>query len=127
MRTNHLQRLIRVSLLSTFLALAACSFLAFGSASAHAATQTGSSTSGTIVRIVDNQQGAAVFSPHAITVTSGTPVKIVNRTPFTRFFHVTSNGRLFGLVSGASVTIIPTQSEQAILCSDGKSLTITVV
>ena len=114
MRANHIQRIIHVSVLSMFLALMACSFLAFGSASAHAATQTASSNSSIVARIIDNQQSGFVFSPNAITVTSGTPVRIVNKTPFAVFFHETSNGRLLHLFSGASLPRNPSKSFSAV-------------
>jgi hypothetical protein len=116
--------------LSTSIALAAFSFLIFGSASAHAlahaasASQTNSTTTATVARIVVNQQGQAVFSPNAISVTSGAPVRIVNKTPFTRFVSV--NGQFFGLPPGASFRTNPTQSEVARICGGG-TLTITVV
>lgn len=122
-----------MGVLSTFLALVAFSFLAFGSASAHAhalnrsthVAQTATTSTATVSRIVTNQLGETVFRPNAITVTSGTPVKIVNKTAFTRFLVV--NGGLFPLASGASKTVIPTQSQQARICGGIGTLAITVV
>jgi hypothetical protein len=128
--TNRIQRIVSMCAISTSLVLAAFSFLVFGSASAFAlthaagASQTTSSTTASVARIVVNQQGATVFSPQAITVTSGATVRIVNKTPFTRFVGV--NGRLDALLPGASLRINPTQSEVAQICGGG-ALTITVV
>ena len=129
--TNRIQRTVRMCVLSTFLALVAFSLLVFGSASAHAlthatsVTQTTSTTTATVVRIVVNTQGQIVFSPHAITVASGAPVRIVNKTPFTKFLVV--NGQLFHLLPGAALRINPTQSEVVSICGGGGTLTITVV
>src|SRR5215469_1039484 len=129
--TNRIQRAVRMCVLSTLLALAALSFLVFGSASAHAlthptsVTQTTSTTTATVSRIIINTQGQTVFSPNAITVTSGAPVRIVNKTPFTKFLVV--SGRLFALASGTALRINPTQSEVVSICGGGGTLTITVV
>jgi hypothetical protein len=127
--TNRIQRTVRMCVLSTFFALAAFSFLAFGSAGAlthpTSVAQTTSTTTATVVRLIVNSQGAIVFSPHAITVTSGAPVRIVNKTPFARFLVV--NGQLFRLLSGAALRINPTQSEVVTICGGGGTLTITVV
>ena len=129
--TNRIQRTVRMCVLSTFLALVAFSLLVFGSASAHAlthatsVTQTTSTTTATVVRLIVNSQGAIVFSPHAITITSGAPVRIVNKTPYTRFLVV--NGQLFRLLPGAALRINPTQSEVVSICGGGGTLTITVV
>lgn len=131
MTTNRIQRTVRMCVLSTFLALVAFSFLAFGSASAHALSrsthlaQTATTSTATVSRIVTNKLGETVFRPNAITVTSGTPMKIVNKTAFTRFLVV--NGRLFPLASGASMTITPTQSQLVRICGGIGTLTITVV
>ena len=131
MTTNRIQRTVRICVLSTFLALVAFSFLVFGSASAHALTrptslaQTASTTTATVSRIIVNTQGQTVFRPNAITVTSGAPVRIVNKTPFTKFLVV--NGRLFRLAPGTALRINPTQSEVVTICGGGGSLTITVV
>jgi plastocyanin len=126
--TNRIRRTVRLCVLSTLLALAAFSFLAFGSASAHAQTrtaQTASTTTTTFVRIIINKQGQLVFSPSAITVQSGAPVRITNRTTFTRFIVV--EGQLHRLSPGTGLTINPIQSEQASICGSGATLTITVV
>lgn len=128
MTTNRIRRTARICMLSTLLALAAFSFLAFGSASAHAQTrtaQTASTTNTTFVRIIINKQGQLVFSPSAITVQSGAPVRITNRTTFTKFLVV--EGQLHRLAPGTGLTINPTQSEQASICGSGATLTITVV
>ena len=126
MTTNRIQRTIRMSVLSTFLALVAFSFLAFGTASAHtrSAAQTASSTTATVSRIIVNRQGATVFNPSAITVKSGTPVRIVNKTAFSRILFV--GGSIVRLASGASMTIFPSQSMGVGICGGG-SLSITVV
>ena len=120
MTKNRIQRTLRISALSTFLALVALFFLAFGTASA----QTASTSTTTLVRIITNQQGGTVFSPAAITVKSGTPVKIVNKTPFSRILF--TNQGIVRLASGATLTIVPTQSQGVGICGGG-SLSITVV
>ncbi|HAH00577.1 MAG TPA: hypothetical protein DDW33_09830 [Ktedonobacter sp.] len=131
MTTNCIQRTARMCVLSTFLALMAFSFLAFGSASAHAlnrssqVAQTATTSTATVSRIVTNKLGNTVFRPNAITVASGTPVKIVNKTAFDRFLVM--NGGLFRLAAGASITITPTQSQQVSICGAAGKLTITVV
>lgn len=127
MTTNRIQQTARMCVLSTFLALVAFSFLAFGSTSAHAlsAAQTASSSTTTVSHIIVNNQGGTVFSPSSITVKSGTPVRIVNKTAFARFLVM--NGGLFRLDSGASMTIAPTQSQQVRICGGIGTLTITVV
>ena len=130
MTTNRIQRTVRMCVLSTFLALVAFSFLAFGSASAHALTrsthsaQTASTSTTVYVRIVVNQQGRSVFSPSAITVKSGTPVRITNRTLYNKI--VFTNQGTFDLAPGAFLTLTPTQSQGARICGGGY-LTITVV
>ena len=128
MTTNRIRRTARLCVLSTLLALAAFSFLAFGSASAHAQTraaQTASTGTTTFVRIIIKKQGQLVFSPSAISVKSGAPVRITNRTTFTKFLVV--EGQLHRLGPGTGLTINPTQSEQASICGSGATLTITVV
>lgn len=118
-----------MSVLSTFLALVAFSFLAFGTASAHTlnhriqVAQTASTTT-VVVRIITNTQGVAVYSPSAITIKSGTPVKIVNKTAFTKILFV--EGSVVRLASRASMTKTPAGSETFGICGGG-SLTITVV
>jgi plastocyanin len=122
--TNRIQRTARMCVLSTFFALVAFSFLAFGSASAHAlAHPTGNAQKAmTVVKIIDNP--GAVFSPNAITVKSGTTVKIVNKTPFSRILFV--SGGIVHLASRASMTMNVTQSQSVGICGGG-SLSITVV
>ena len=123
MTTNRIQRTVRMCVLSTFFALAAFSFLAFGSASAHAlAHPAGLAQKATVVKIIDNP--GAVFSPNAITVKSGTVVKIVNKTPYGRLLF-TDHGSVY-LASGAFMRMTVTQSQGVGLCGGG-SLTITVV
>jgi plastocyanin len=124
--TNSIQRTVRMGVLSTFLALAAFAFLAFGTASAHTlnSAQTTSGTTTTVVRMVTNSQGGVVFRPSAITIISGTPVRIVNKTAFARFLVI--NGQLFRLNSGASMTITPVQSQTVFICGGAGTLTITV-
>jgi len=86
---------------------------------------TSCTTTAVVVRLIVNQQGAIVFSPNAITIKSGTPVRIVNKTPYGRFLVV--NGQLFHLLPGAALRITPTQSEVVSICGGGGTLTITVV
>jgi plastocyanin len=109
--------------LSTFFALVAFSFLAFGSASAHALNHpAGFAQTATVVKIIDNP--GAVFSPNAVTVKSGTVVKIVNKTPYSRILFV--NGGIVRLAAGAFMKMTPTQSQSVGICGGG-SLSITVV
>ena len=123
MTTNRTLRTARICVLSTFFALVAFSFLAFGSASAHALNHSvGFAHKATVVKIIDNP--GAVFSPSAITVKSGTVVKIVNKTPFGRI--VFTDQGTFSLGAGASMKMTVTQSQFARICGGG-SLTITVV
>lgn len=128
MTTNHIRRAARICVLSTFLALAAFSFLAFGSASAHALTRQATSSSSTTTtvttRIISNSVGRAVFNPSTVTVKAGTVVKIVNKTAFSRILFV--GGSIVRLASGASLTITPNQSETIGICGGG-ALSITVV
>ena len=126
MTTSRIHQTLRVTVLSAFLALAVCSFFAFGSGSAHAMTRQAASTSTTTyVRIVFNRQGATVFSPSAITVKSGAAVRITNRTAFGKF--VVAEGGLYHLAPGRGFTIFPTQSQQVTICGGGGALNITVV
>jgi plastocyanin len=126
MATNRIQRTVRMCALSTFLALAALTFLAFGTASAQSlnhTVQSANSSSATFVKIVDPNQGRAVFNPAAITVKSGTTVKIVNKTPYERI--VFTNQGTYGLAPNGALKIIVTESQYARICGGG-SLTITV-
>lgn len=125
MATKHIRRIVRLCVVSTFLALAALTFLAFGTASAHSLNhQAQTASSGvTTVKIVDPNQGRAVFSPATVTVKSGTSVKIVNKTPYDRIVF-TSSGT-YDLAPGGALKIIVTQSQYARICGGG-SLTITV-
>jgi plastocyanin len=110
--------------MSTFFALMAFSFLAFGTASAHAlASPTGNAQKAmTVAKIIDNP--GAVFSPNAVTVKSGTVVKIVNKTPYSRLIF-TEHGSVY-LTAGASMKMTVTQSQSVSICGGG-SLSITVV
>lgn len=131
MTVNRINRTIRVSVLSTFLALAAFLFLAFGSASAHtlthaaSAAQTAGSGTTTVVRLIRDHgdTGSFVFSPSTITVKAGSSVKIVNKTTYYRIIFTPN---VVGLASGASVTLTVTQSEAVGICGGG-ALTINVV
>jgi len=122
-KTNRIRPAVRICVLSTFLALAAFSFLVFGSASAHAlsrgAQAAGSSTTTTTVtsRIINNSVGQAVFSPSTVTVKTGNSVKIVNKTAFSRILFV--GGSVVRLASGASMTIVPNQSQTVGICGGG--------
>jgi plastocyanin len=121
--TNRIQRTARMCVLSTFFALMAFSFLAFGTASAHALNQpAGVAQKATVAKIIDNP--GAVFSPAAVTVKSGTVVKIVNKTPYGRLLF-TNQGSTY-LAAGASMKMTVTQSQYVRICGGG-SLTITVV
>jgi hypothetical protein len=121
--TNRIQRTARMCVLSTFFALAAFSFLAFGSASAHAlAHPAGVAQKATVAKIIDHP--GAVFSPSTVTVKSGTVVKIVNKTPYGLLLF-TNNGAV-SLAGGASMKMTVTQSQFVRICGGG-SLTITVV
>ena len=124
MTTNRVHSTVRICLLSAFLALAMFSFIAFGSGSAHAMTLSASSTTTTTSRIVNNASGRAVFSPATITVKSGSVVRIVNRTAFTRFVF-TSVG-FIGIAPATAMTFTVTQTQFARICGGG-ALTINVV
>ena len=127
MTTNHIHRTARFCLLSAFLALALLSFFAFGSGRAHAQTVSSSSTTTAVSRIIVNTQGFLAFSPKALTVTSGTVVKIVNKTIYGEYLF-TNQGEVF-LAAGASMKIVATQSQVVsfrVVCKI-VTLTITVV
>lgn len=78
---NRVLRTGGLALLSALVALAACSFLALGSASAQTATTNATVT----VQIIDNSLGQAVFSQSTLTITSGTQVTVVNHTAARQF------------------------------------------
>ena len=124
MTTNPVQRTARLCVLSAFLVLAAFSFLAFSAGSAHALSHPAGAAQKamTVVKIIDNP--GAVFSPNAITVKSGTVVKIVNKTPYSRFLF--TNQGVVHLAAGAFMTMTVTQSQGVGICGGG-SLSITVV
>ena len=124
MTTNRIQQTARICVLCAFLALAAFSFLAFGSASAHAAPTASTTTTVTTVKIIINSQGYRVFSPAAISVTSGTTVRIVNKTAGGVILF--TNQGTVRLVSGGVLKIIATQSQTVGMCPSG-SVSITVV
>ena len=126
MTTNRIQRTVRISVLSTLLALAAFAFLAFGTASAHTlnSAQAASGSTTTVARMVTNSQGGAVFSPSAITVKAGGLVKLVNRTTFSRIVFA---DRVIRLNPGASYSFAPAQSMTVGICGGAGALSITVV
>jgi hypothetical protein len=127
MTTNHVHRTARICLLSAFLALALLSFFAFGSGRAHAQTVSSSTSTPVVSRININRQGFFAFSPSALTVTSGTVVKIVNKTIYGEYLF-TNQGEVF-LATGASMKIVATQSQSVsfrVVCKI-ITLTITVV
>ena len=125
MTTNRIQHLFRMSVLSFFIALMAFSFLAIGTASAHtvkpsaSSSQTASNNTTTVVRILSRH----AFSPSAITVNSGTRVRIVNKSP--GFLLVFSNNGSHDLAPGAALTLFPTVTQSVTICA-GATLTITV-
>ena len=116
--------------LSTILALAAFAFFAFGSASAHTlshpinSAQAASGSTTTVARMVTNSQGGLVFSPSAITVKSGSLVKIVNKTAFSRIVFA---DRVVRINPGTSYSFVPAQSMTVGICGGAGSLSITVV
>ena len=126
MSTSRPNSMLRRSVLSLFLALMAFSFLAFGTASAHTlnhatgASQAGVNTSPTVVRILSRQQ----FSPSAVTVKSGTHVRIANKSLSNLL--VFYNGGSIVLAPKASFMIVATQTQSVAICA-GATLTITVV
>lgn len=127
MTTNSIQRLVRMSAVSTFIALMALSFLAFGSVSAHTISQAQAGSAGakaTIVRMKNDQFGRAIFAPGTVTVKSGTPVKIVNKSPNTRLLFYSQG--IIVLAPGMSLVIVATQSQSVRICAGG-TLTITIV
>ena len=125
MRTNPIHRIVRITVLSAFLALAVFSFVAFGSGSAHAMTGQAANSSTTIsVRIVTDQR-FFVFRPSAITIASGTAVKITNTT--TSELEVRTPQAFYNLFPGQGFTITPTQSTYVLVCGGyGGVLNITV-
>jgi hypothetical protein len=124
--TNRIQRTARMCVLSTILALAAFAFFAFGTASAHTlnAAQAASGSTTTTARMVTNSAGGAVFSPSAITVKSGSSVRLVNKTTFSRIVFA---DRVIRLNPGASYSFVPAQSMTVGICGGAGSLSITVV
>jgi plastocyanin len=123
--TNCMHRTMRMSTLSLLIALMAFSFLAIGSASAHTinhsarSTQTMSTHSTTFVHILSISE----FSPSAITVKSGTRVKIVNKSSSDLLLFYSGGSKV--LAPGADLMLIPTQSQTVAICAGG-TLTITV-
>ena len=126
MTTNRIQRTVRMSVLSLFLALVAFSFLALGSASAHtinhstSSAQTASTTTTTFVHILSRHE----FSPSAVTVASGTRVRIVNKSTISLLVFYAQGSRV--LAPGAALILAPTKSQSVTICA-GATLTITVV
>ena len=126
MSTDHIQHRLRMSVLSLFLALMAFSFLAFGTASAHTlnhptgASQGGANTPPTVVRIMSR----SAFSPNAVTVKSGTHVRIVNKSLGSLL--VFYSGGSIVLTPKAALVIVATQTQVVAICA-GATLTITVV
>ena len=130
MTTNRVLRTVRITVLSTIVALAAFSFLAFGSASAHTSSfaHTASSSTTITVHIIDNSQGLAVFSTNSITVKSGTQVTIVNSTTVRQIVFSINPIVFFVLAPGAAGTIIPQVSPERLKLygSPQASLLITI-
>ena len=130
MTTNRIQRTVRMGVLSTFLALVAFAFLAIGSASAHTlnhpinSAQTASTSTTTVARMVINSQGGIVFSPSAITVKSGSLVKIVNKTIYSRIVFA---DRVVRIAPGMAYSFVPAQSMTVGICGGAGALSITVV
>jgi hypothetical protein len=124
--TNRIQRTVRMSVLSLFIALMAFSFLALGSASAHTlnhstrSAQTASTTTTRVVRIMSRQ----VINPGAITVKSGVHVRIVNKATINLLVFYSGGSTV--LAPGAALLLVPTQSQSVTICA-GATLTITVV
>ncbi len=124
--TNRIQRTVRMSAWSLFIALMAFSFLAIGSASAHTinystrSTQTASTSSTTFVHILSRSS----FSPSAVTVKSGSRVKIVNKSSLNLLIFYSGGSKV--LAPGAALMLVPTQSQTVAICA-GATLTITVV
>jgi plastocyanin len=123
MTTNPIQRTARLFVLSAFLVLAAFSFLAFSAGSAHALSHpAGAAQKVKTAKIIDNP--GAVFSPAAITVKSGSTVRIVNKTPYSLIIF--TNQGTGSLPAGASTKMTVTQSQYVRICGGG-TLSITVV
>ena len=126
MPTNHIQRTVRMSVLSLFIALMAFSFLALGSASAHTispstrSAQTASTTTTTFVRIISRN----AFSPKAVSVKSGSRVRITNRSTISLLVFYGGGDTV--LAPGAALVLFPTQTQSVTICA-GATLTITVV
>src|SRR5215469_2105097 len=126
MATNRIHRIAYVCLLSAFLALALVSFFAFGSGRAHAQTVSSTSTTPVVSRIIYTTQKGFQFSPNALTVKSGTAVKIINTTAHGENLY-DSLGTYYGVPGGKSVTIIVTQSQSLGFICRPVFLSITVV
>lgn len=123
MTTNRFQRTARITVLSTFLVLVAFAFLTFGSASAHALSRPAAVTqTATVVKIISTPR--AQFSPSAITVKSGSLVKIVNKTAYSLILFTSQGTR--GLGPGRVLAMNPTQTQGVRICGGG-GLLITVV
>ena len=126
MTTNRFHRTARVCLFSMLLALTLVSFFVFGSGRAHAQTVSSSSSTTVVSRIIYTTQKGYQFSPNALTVKSGTAVKIVNTTNHGENLY-SSLGIYYGVRGGQSVTITVTQSQTIVFICRPVSLSITVV
>lgn len=126
MATNRVHRIARVCLLSAFLALALFSLFVFGSGRAYAQTVSNTSSTTVVSRIVYTTQKGFHFSPNALTVASGTTVKIVNATTHNELLYSSSQGTYLSLPAGSSMKVIVTQSQSFVFVCRPGSLTITV-
>lgn len=126
MPTNCIQRTMRMSALSLLIALIAFFFLALGSASAHtinhstSSAQTASTTTTTFVHILSRH----AFSPSAVTVKSGTRVRIVNKATINLLVFYSGGSTV--LAPGGALVLFPTQTQSVTICA-GATLIITVV
>ena len=132
MAKTNIRSRVRMGVLSTLLALAAFSFFAFGSASAHSvshATRLANSDGGTLTSVQIRQTTIGpVFSPNKITVEAGASVSIVNDTQ-KQLTLVGTTAQVLVLNPGAAGTIATSQPGQlqVSIKSTGTTLTITVV
>ena len=125
MTTRHIHRTVRVTALSVLLSLAVFSFVVLGSGSAHAMTRQAASTGTTISVSIVTDQRFFVFRPSAITVKSGTAVKIANTTASELEIRTLQN--FYDLLPGGVLTLTPTQSGFVRICGGfGSIMTITV-
>ena len=133
MTKTNIRSRVRMGVLSTLLALAAFSFFAFGSASAHSvshAARLANSGGGALTSVQIRQTATGpVFSPNKITVTAGASVSIVNDTQKQLTLVGPTAANVLVLNPGAAGAVATSQvgQLQVSIKSTSSTLTITVV